>query len=176
MKIAVAITGYPGTGKTTLVKRIIGFLQEREINILGFYTEEVREKGKRTGFDIITVPDYRRIPLARIGENPPRVGKYSVFTENLDEICRKLSKKDFRGIYVLDELGKMELFSHEFINFMEKVLEGHFILTYGLKLRHPLKDKLLSLPELKKFEITIHTREKLFLSLRQFLEKTIPGI
>ena len=45
------VTGPPGVGKTTLVTHLC---QELE-NCAGFYTEEIREAGKRSGFDIVTV-------------------------------------------------------------------------------------------------------------------------
>ena len=45
----IAITGSPRSGKTTLVKELLQY-----INAVGFYTEEVRRNGRRYGFDIIT--------------------------------------------------------------------------------------------------------------------------
>lgn len=82
------VTSPPGTGKTTLVQRMIRRLKEdekgQELEVVGFYTEEVRDTaGQRAGFDIVrlgggppTLPS--RIGFARIGDEPPKVGKYSV--------------------------------------------------------------------------------------------------
>jgi nucleoside-triphosphatase len=44
-------TGRPGSGKTTVIKRVTEGLGERA---LGFYTQEIREKEGRKGFEIIT--------------------------------------------------------------------------------------------------------------------------
>ena len=54
-------------GKTTLVKEIVEKLQKKGVPCLGFFTEEVRENGVRTGFDVVPVTqnDARR-PLARV--------------------------------------------------------------------------------------------------------------
>jgi len=41
----------PGVGKTTAVKRIIELLKDR-YKLGGFYTEEVREDGRRVGFKV----------------------------------------------------------------------------------------------------------------------------
>ena len=41
------VTGLPGTGKTTLLKEIL--TEAKGLSFSGFYTEEVREKGKRIG-------------------------------------------------------------------------------------------------------------------------------
>jgi len=45
------ITGRPGCGKTTLIKKI---LEGANLPIGGFYTEEIRERGARKGFRILT--------------------------------------------------------------------------------------------------------------------------
>ena len=63
---------HAGIGKTTLVKRVCSQLQQRDnIEVQGFYTEEVREgvaggHGARIGFDVVTL-DGQRAPLARVG-------------------------------------------------------------------------------------------------------------
>ena len=46
----ILLTGPPGVGKTTLIK----YLCEQLGNCSGFYTEEIREGGKRIGFNIVT--------------------------------------------------------------------------------------------------------------------------
>jgi len=41
------ITGRPGAGKTTLIKKAARMLQP--LHPVGFYTEEIREQGERVG-------------------------------------------------------------------------------------------------------------------------------
>ncbi|XP_050709596.1 cancer-related nucleoside-triphosphatase homolog, partial [Eriocheir sinensis] len=53
--IHVAVTGPPGVGKTTLIQKVVGRLQEAEVACSGFYTKEVRQGGKRVGFDVVTL-------------------------------------------------------------------------------------------------------------------------
>src|SRR6266480_93311 len=48
----VLLTGRPGCGKTTLIKRVVNELAQPAG---GFYTEEIRERGERVGFKIITL-------------------------------------------------------------------------------------------------------------------------
>ncbi|MCS7180330.1 MAG: AAA family ATPase, partial [bacterium] len=43
----ILITGLPGCGKTTLIKEIIKVINFEKV---GFFTEEIREKGERVGF------------------------------------------------------------------------------------------------------------------------------
>jgi len=55
-----------GVGKSTLTKKICSALQDRGLAVAGFYTEEVREGGRRVGFDIVDIPGGARKPLARV--------------------------------------------------------------------------------------------------------------
>lgn len=42
-------------GKTTLVQKAFEALVSSGVGVEGFYTEEVREGGRRIGFDVVTV-------------------------------------------------------------------------------------------------------------------------
>ena len=61
------MTGQPGSGKTTAVKKLVNFLQSHGKECRGFYTDEVLDpKTKsRIGFDVVTVPDGKRGILSR---------------------------------------------------------------------------------------------------------------
>ncbi|MGE5831636.1 MAG: nucleoside-triphosphatase, partial [Methanomicrobiales archaeon] len=48
----ILVTGAPGCGKTTLVRRVAENLEA--IPVAGFYTEEIREKGERVGFALVS--------------------------------------------------------------------------------------------------------------------------
>ncbi len=57
-----------GIGKTTLVRKVVDELLKRNLEVSGFYTEEVRDPspgGNRTGFEVVTL-DGQRGPLASI--------------------------------------------------------------------------------------------------------------
>ena len=49
----ILITGRPGIGKTTLVKKLCEIF--KEFNPAGFYTSEIIEEGVRTGFELISL-------------------------------------------------------------------------------------------------------------------------
>ena len=55
----IFITGLPGVGKTTLVKRIIAELDP--VQIKGFYTAEIRKRGVRQGFELCALNGDRQI-------------------------------------------------------------------------------------------------------------------
>lgn len=48
-----------GVGKTTLVQKACEALVSSGVGVEGFYTEEVREGGRRVGFDVVTLTGAR---------------------------------------------------------------------------------------------------------------------
>jgi nucleoside-triphosphatase THEP1 len=53
------LTGVPGIGKTTIIRRIADRLKNRRIG--GFYTEEIREDGDRRGFRLVGFDGTKRV-------------------------------------------------------------------------------------------------------------------
>jgi len=116
-KINILLTGKPGIGKTTVVKKIIEKYKE---NISGFYTQEIREKGNRVGFRIKNTDGEEGL-LSRIDiKSKFKVGKYSVNIPDIDRIgvdsIIHALHNDEIDIIVIDEIAKMELFSENFKN------------------------------------------------------------
>ncbi len=111
LKKNILLTGNPGVGKTTIIKKVISGLK----NAGGFFTEEIRESGKRTGFRIITL-DGKTGTLAYKGRGEYKIGSYSVNIKDLEEIAVKsiISAIKSKEIIVIDEIGKMEIFSFKF--------------------------------------------------------------
>ncbi len=50
-KNVLLITGAPGIGKTTVIRRTADELKHKALR--GFYTEEIREDGERRGFRLV---------------------------------------------------------------------------------------------------------------------------
>lgn len=132
----IILTGPPGVGKTTLVVKVCEILQLKSIPVQGFFTEETRSRtGERTGFDVVTI-DGQRGPLARSStqEQPGthnyvreyKVGKYSVDVPSFESLAiPSIKPLDIESqpdsVYVIDEIGKMELFSVDFLSAVSEV-------------------------------------------------------
>jgi nucleoside-triphosphatase len=119
----IFLTGRPGVGKTTVVMKVVkGFRGKAG----GFYTEEIRKGNTREGFRIKTL-DGRSGILSHVSHHGPwRVGRYGVDVDAFDEIAipsleRALERDE---LVVIDEIGKMELFSRRFRSLIQRILES----------------------------------------------------
>src|SRR5258705_7600507 len=107
----IILTGHPGSGKTTSVRGIVDRLRGR-VPMTGFFTEEVREDGRRVGFQGVTL-DGKAFPLAHVRFGGTlRVGPYGVDLAGLESIGIDALTPKAPGTGVgLDEVGKMESLS-----------------------------------------------------------------
>ena len=155
MNRKILITGLPRCGKSTLISKLIDHYSKKNYTIYGFQTPEVRENGNRIGFDIIDIYSGNVSQLARVGnlKTKYRVGKYKVLVEEFDKYLEDTLSLEGKTVdlIIIDEIGKMELFSKKFQDFIKRIFSwGITILaTIGLKIKHPIKDYLLNLPDVQ---------------------------
>ncbi len=117
------ITGKPGVGKTTLVQKIIERM--RSVKMAGFCTAEIRCRGSRLGFELQGLNGERRT-LAHVEiDSRNRVGRYGVDTNGFEAFLAALDllNPDVELI-VIDEIGKMELFSNRFRDLVRNTLNS----------------------------------------------------
>lgn len=123
VKLKVLLTGRPGCGKTTLIRRVV---DELALPAGGFYTEEIRQRGGRVGFKIVTLAGEEGM-LAHVTFNTTqRVGKYGLDlrvleTIGTEAICTAVRA---RQLVVIDEIGPMEIRSPVFCDVVKDVLDS----------------------------------------------------
>ena len=123
MKSIYLLTGQPGTGKTSLIKQVIAVT---DIDVGGFYTEEIRIRNIRTGFRIVTL-DGREAILSHVDFHKRfQVGKYGVDINALNEVGVTSILKAVEGsnLVIVDEIGRMELLSEDFRNAVQTIIES----------------------------------------------------
>jgi nucleoside-triphosphatase len=119
----VLLTGRPGCGKTTLIKRVVDKLAPPAG---GFYTEEIRERGTRVGFKIITL-DAEEAVLAHVDfKTPERVGKYGLDLSPLETVGVETVREAvrMRQVVVIDEIGPMEIRSSIFREIVNEAFDS----------------------------------------------------
>lgn len=131
---ALLVTGVPGCGKTTIVKKVAAALAGKRIR--GFVTGELRERGRRVGFEISTFADEKRL-LAHVDiDSRHRVARYGVDVDALDAIVdTALILGDAIDVYLIDEIGKMECLSRKFCTAVRNLLDSGqpLVATVGLR-------------------------------------------
>lgn len=110
----ILLTGKPGVGKTTLILKVLSNLN---CDVMGFYTQEIRKGNTRVGFELVEISDEKREVFAHIDfDKRYRVGRYGVDISILEEIGVESIKRGIieKILIVIDEIGKMELYSQRF--------------------------------------------------------------
>jgi nucleoside-triphosphatase len=162
VKKNLLITGVPGVGKTTGMRRLCEGL--KDFHPVGFYTAEIKEEGMRKGFELISFEGKRRI-LSHVGiKSRYRVGRYKVDVSGFEDFLDGISFFDPSShVVMVDEIGKMECLSAQFNRIMKEVLDSEkwVIATIALK-GSGLITEVKKRQDIELFEITPSNRDVLF--------------
>ena len=118
----VLFTGPPRCGKTTLIERIVF---EIKVPNTGFFTREIREKGRRVGFSINTLDGKQGVLAHQNIRSKYKVGKYGVNLEDIDHIAvpSMIPQREEMNV-IIDEIGKMECYSPFFRETIIQILDS----------------------------------------------------
>jgi len=117
------LSGVPDVGKSTVLRKVKQLLGQSPLR--GFLTEEVRNaRGQRLGFQIESF-DGRTARLADVSSRSPhRIGRYGVDLQALERVAKPALALDESGVYLVDEIGKMECLSSTFVKAVVRLLDS----------------------------------------------------
>jgi nucleoside-triphosphatase len=170
IKKDILITGLPGIGKTTLIKKLSSGL--KDFSPVGFYTEEIREAGQRKGFELISLNGKKGLLSHKDIKSPYRVGSYHVDIEGFGNFLDSIPFfAPSTRLIIIDEIGKMECLSDRFKNLLKKIFDSEkfVIATIALKgdgLIREIKER----QDIKLYEMTRHNRESLLLEILEHIQ------
>ncbi len=162
MKKNLLLTGNPGVGKSTVIKKVVSELKGRDLK--GFYTEEIREGGVRMGFNIITLDGKKGILAHCQLKSPYRVGKYGVNITDLETIAIPAIQPsgNSESIIIIDEIGKMECFSKLFVEALYYALDSDNRVLGVIKKRGDrLVNSIKQRDDVELVEVTLKNRDEL---------------
>jgi nucleoside-triphosphatase len=167
------LTGEPRSGKTTVIQQIVKFL---DCEFSGFYTQEIRQGNERKGFKLISFDGTEKI-LAHVDiKGSPRVSKYGVDLEALDTFVSEILEKDIhqnKSVFIIDEIGAMEIFSEKFRAAISKLLNGNFVVIGTIvKRSFPFTDKIKSMPNVIVREVSRDNQQNVIPAVLDFLKNT----
>lgn len=176
MQPHLLITGEPGVGKTTLLRRV---LAEFNKQFVGFVTTEIRESDRRVGFMVKNLATGGGAILAHVQPSgkakQPMVSRYYVLTDTVPNmLCPVIlgAVKNNQPL-VMDEIGQMQLLSGEvFTSAVLAAFERNIstIATVHLK-EHPFTDVLKQRPDVRLLHVTHENRDRLTEDLSQFIRE-----
>ena len=162
-RVTILLEGRPGSGKSTVAKRLADLLLEKGVRVGGFVTMELREQRRRVGFSVETF-DGKRATLAHVSlPGPPRVSRYGVDLDAFERLALPTLEAAQRvDVMVLDELGKMELASERFRDAVLTLLDDVVPLVATIHVfRHPFTDALKRREDVERLRVTPKTRDAL---------------
>ena len=173
----ILLTGAPGCGKTTIILAVLRRLRRVGRPTFGFWTEEVRQSGVRQGFALELVSGGRDMLASVRRSGPPRVGRYGVNVEAMDrfavpEIERGLAAAKAKSgvVIVMDEIGKMELFSRSFQQAAIAALDSPARVVATIMARpHPFADSLKARSDVRVVTVTRQNRDELARQIAEML-------
>jgi nucleoside-triphosphatase len=119
----ILLTGLPGSGKTTVIRKLSEIF--KEFNPAGFYTGEIREDGLQTGSFVAPLFGDSRVFSHTTVKSKYAVGRFRVDVKGFDMMLESVFARDKKtGLYLIDEIGKMECLSKKFCKYIMEFLDS----------------------------------------------------
>jgi len=157
----IFLTGEPGVGKTTVIRKVVHELQSRGFVVGGMTSSEVREGGGRIGFQVEDISSRQVGELAKLGQRFPgaaMVGRYGVNLADVERVGVTAIRDALKvaDAVIVDEVGPMELKSSQFVVAVEDALAStkNFLGTLHKRASHPLTQAIRTNSNYQIIELT----------------------
>jgi len=166
LKPLILLTGRPGIGKTSVLRRAVAEVKNRNYSVGGMVCSEVREGGVRVGFEIMDLSSGQRGWLAHVNQpTGPRIGKYRVNVTDLEVVGVAAIRDAVRNadVVAVDEIGPMELSSAAFRDALMEAVESSkpMVGTIHYELSNPLVSSIKNRAETELLGVSYANRESL---------------
>ncbi len=173
MSINILLTGRPGIGKTTIIQT---FARRCPVSMGGFFTREIREYGTRVGFSIEAIRSwdqenregngekYRAVMAHVNSPSPYRVGRYGVNMSAIEKVGIAALREGTRRakLIIIDEIGRMEMYSNPFRKEVKNVLECPIPVLGVIQMkRNPFLDSIRNRDDVTVIQVTPDGRDAL---------------
>jgi nucleoside-triphosphatase len=157
--LKIGITGLPNAGKTYALLKIIEMLEEAGGRVGGMVTQPIVKDGRRHGFWVTDWATKKREVLASPEfESEGTAESPGVDLEVLNDVGVRAIREatEEADIVVVDEVGKMEMESEEFVEAVKDALDSEkpVILTLHKKSRNPLLQDIRRRDDVRILEVT----------------------
>jgi len=158
--VKIFLTGLPGSGKSTVLLKVIELLKQKGLKIGGIITPEKRRKGERVAFLVKDVYSGKEGILASVDQKfGPKLGKYKINLEDFEKVALPALEFAIKNcdLIAIDEIGKMEFFSEKFEKKVFQILNSNKKVIAVLHRNFVSQFKNYG----KIFEVTTENRESL---------------
>ncbi len=177
--VRIGIAGLPGSGKTQVLLRVVDMIRDEELRIGGMITEPITEGHRRVGFNVVNWLTGEKKVFAHVDiESGVFVDKYGVDLDTLDSVGVAAIKKaieDEVDLILIDEIGKMEMESENFVAAVKDALDTEIaiLMTMHKKSRNPLLQDIRRRDDIRMLEVTPINRNLLPYKISRILHGEI---
>ncbi|MFA6428929.1 MAG: nucleoside-triphosphatase [Patescibacteria group bacterium] len=159
----ILLTGLPGMGKTTVLER---FLEAYKNDCFWILSKELRNPlGERVGFEAVTSDGQSGVFAHKEAiRSDDIIGSYHVDLTVVDKMFTESILREIRtpqGLFVLDEIGRMEMLSKNFVAAIDRLFETDQPVLATIRHGDEWAEKYKTHQKAVVFEITEKNREEL---------------
>jgi nucleoside-triphosphatase THEP1 len=159
------ITGKIGSGKTTLIQKLIRKFRFENILVSGIYSARILENDKTTGYDVVDIStdETEKFLRDRGNEDQQRIGKFYI-DSNGEQKGNEILMNSQSKLIIIDEIGKLELEDRGWAHSLEQLVtdsKSNLLLSVREEVLYEVTEKFKISPDII-FNVEAQKDEDLF--------------